>query len=789
MSRSKPFRHRPSLAYQEAVALLDDQRIFLVQTPGPLSFVVQDGAAAAHQRRVTHRVTLGANIHCTCGTDEGEHCLHSVYVLHKVLRLPLDSPIAWQVAFTDRELNHFLTLREEHLKAARARALERANAAGGTTASAEPGDGGGHGHDQGRVKVEHKDRCPICQEHLVPQNKRVGVERQASREGKRPPQGDAFAEGEGEGRAAIALEGLTWCKGGCGQNFHASCMKIWAQHRTSLNEAITCPMCRVEWSPEVWHALLDQVDQPAVTAGRNAGQRGHSPAPHFGWRCRGCGMAPVRGPLFHCLVCPKTHLCLTCYRKAGWEGEGRDDRRGKGRKFECNRKHHPYIVKRTPKDCWHSASRLAANDEGEDGSEAEEMSEYMHHFMEALQYREVEPSDFDVLTLLAQQPQPRPMRYHHPSRNRDPLPSDLVERFVGQPPCLAQPVEGQDLTASDFDIREAVSFAIHSQHWELVSAAGKVKDKPSGDRGRPVLPPVAQTGQLRKHALEVRGFLPSHKPAATIKESGNHDGMGVSLAAMARQKCVKCGQGQEKTGKLVSLPCGHVVHSACLASMLQDSGCQNEDETTDGDHQEEHLPSLRCPADGTALLPGLRAALPNRRQQREAETSTQPPVPQAATVRPPPLLGPIIVRGRGNQALIPTDSTRDTISSPSSKGNQETPEHSAADRSGQHRSLPPLVRGSHRLPPSHTSKRIQQCGAAADPPPRECVPANLPCVVGQTVPCRPEPDRQREKGKLQGPLLPRIPVGKGYRPPSVRRGRLGRRYVIAAEKRVAGWKP
>mmetsp|Transcript_31228 Transcript_31228/g.30873 ORF Transcript_31228/g.30873 Transcript_31228/m.30873 type:complete len:80 (+) Transcript_31228:224-463(+) len=39
---------------------------------------------------------------------------------------------------------------------------------------------------------------------------------------------------------------LVYCKVGCGHNFHIKCMKIWAEHKVSQRDSITCPLCRTD---------------------------------------------------------------------------------------------------------------------------------------------------------------------------------------------------------------------------------------------------------------------------------------------------------------------------------------------------------------------------------------------------------------------------------------------------------------------------------------------------------------------------------------------------------------
>ena len=44
-------------------------------------------------------------------------------------------------------------------------------------------------------------------------------------------------------------ETLTWCRFSCGSSVHNKCMKVWAEHKVSSGDRVTCPLCRQEWRP------------------------------------------------------------------------------------------------------------------------------------------------------------------------------------------------------------------------------------------------------------------------------------------------------------------------------------------------------------------------------------------------------------------------------------------------------------------------------------------------------------------------------------------------------------
>jgi len=46
-------------------------------------------------------------------------------------------------------------------------------------------------------------------------------------------------------------QNLTFCKFGCGRNFHMKCADHYADHKISSKTDATCPLCRKTWGPNV----------------------------------------------------------------------------------------------------------------------------------------------------------------------------------------------------------------------------------------------------------------------------------------------------------------------------------------------------------------------------------------------------------------------------------------------------------------------------------------------------------------------------------------------------------
>ena len=85
-----------------------DGRMFLVATPGPTSFIVQEGTEEDAKK---YKVLIGPRMGCSCGYAEKEVCEHVLFVMVKVLRVPEENPLSWQLSLLDAELETVLAFR------------------------------------------------------------------------------------------------------------------------------------------------------------------------------------------------------------------------------------------------------------------------------------------------------------------------------------------------------------------------------------------------------------------------------------------------------------------------------------------------------------------------------------------------------------------------------------------------------------------------------------------------------------------------------------------------------
>ncbi|RLN60185.1 hypothetical protein BBJ29_001433 [Phytophthora kernoviae] len=101
MSRLVPYRSKAS---EEVAARIEQtlaSTMYLVQTTGPTSYVIQE-----QNSEKKHRVLIGSMQTCSCGT--ADICTHILFVMLKVLRVPATTPVVWQKSLIDSEIETLL---------------------------------------------------------------------------------------------------------------------------------------------------------------------------------------------------------------------------------------------------------------------------------------------------------------------------------------------------------------------------------------------------------------------------------------------------------------------------------------------------------------------------------------------------------------------------------------------------------------------------------------------------------------------------------------------------------
>lgn len=201
------------------------------------------------------KVSIGETHSCSCRSGN-ELCIHILFVLMRVFRMPAANPLIWQLSLTEREIAELMRGRVNVHTRPPPRAAPASESAG---ASEE-------------TSVERKelgeDPCPICY--------------------------DDMSEGQQ----------ITYCKSACGNNVHTKCMKMWADNRIANGEEVTCPMCRTGWGVPDWLG---------TNGVRTRRERFDGLAVHHGISCRGCSTINFAGTRYKCMICNNYDLCSECF--------------------------------------------------------------------------------------------------------------------------------------------------------------------------------------------------------------------------------------------------------------------------------------------------------------------------------------------------------------------------------------------------------------------------------------------------------------------------------------------
>nr|XP_015214589.1 PREDICTED: E3 ubiquitin-protein ligase ZSWIM2 isoform X1 [Lepisosteus oculatus] len=237
--------------------------IFILREFGPTGFLLKEEGETKN-----FKVCLGDPHKCTCSAflKEKDLCKHICWVLLRKFRLPRDHEYSFQLGLVERTIAQ--VLQGEH-SVQTPQPKEHSSEQKQSTAE-----------EDGCVRqkeIATEDICPICQEELL--KKRLPV---------------------------------SYCRYGCGNSVHISCMKIWADHQTrsETDTMVKCPLCREDFAP--MKSLLQQVKNAAkliTAAERERLDR------HLGIPCNNCNICPISGKCFKCMVCSSYHLCEECFQK------------------------------------------------------------------------------------------------------------------------------------------------------------------------------------------------------------------------------------------------------------------------------------------------------------------------------------------------------------------------------------------------------------------------------------------------------------------------------------------
>ena len=244
MSRRSLYRARPSDAFVETYGKLTENKLFLVARNGPTVFSIKD------EQNKTYKVTLGDPHICTCASNNNELCLHQIFCIAKVLRIPEKHPFCYQVGLTDPEITNLLSGVSERNNTrivSKKKHDIKCNDAESTYVT--------------RLELSNSedDVCPICQDGMD------------------------------------STQALAWCRKGCGQNIHAKCMQTFAQYKISNRDEVCCPLCRVPWLLEF---LKEDCRKSTL---RNTCKKVY---------CKGCAINIKRDTFYRCIECSQNAVLV-----------------------------------------------------------------------------------------------------------------------------------------------------------------------------------------------------------------------------------------------------------------------------------------------------------------------------------------------------------------------------------------------------------------------------------------------------------------------------------------------
>lgn len=196
-------------SWQEAKDDLESTTLFLVHRTGPTVYQIKD------ELNNSCRVMLGSTHTCSC--REKGFCMHILFVVLKVLRIPQTNHLSKKMGFSDNEIDVALAGNfEENVRPKRKTFMKKKNAINSTGKEDEE-----NCVDRQILNENEEEICPICQDDMKKEH------------------------------------ALTWCRKGCGNNIHAKCMKMYAQYKATTKKDILCPLCRENWGPMAIHIIYD----------------------------------------------------------------------------------------------------------------------------------------------------------------------------------------------------------------------------------------------------------------------------------------------------------------------------------------------------------------------------------------------------------------------------------------------------------------------------------------------------------------------------------------------------
>lgn len=249
--RSAPYQHHPPQHWDRILLQLQEEKLFLVDRPGPLRFILKSN----NGDEGVFKIMVGDKNICSCGLGfyKKKLCVHLVFTLVKILKVKTTNSLAWQLGLLEREITEILSMNTRDSSKTQT-----------SSKRSYLKKGGGATEQRSLKKAERKlitndDICVICYD---------------------------FFE----------AEKLCYCQASCGTNFHINCIQMYATFQRSNNKPVTCPLCRSKWIKVPSTRI--QVSKPTL----------------YGFSCNGtkCNRI-VANRIYRCIECNFYNLCERCF--------------------------------------------------------------------------------------------------------------------------------------------------------------------------------------------------------------------------------------------------------------------------------------------------------------------------------------------------------------------------------------------------------------------------------------------------------------------------------------------
>lgn len=183
MERAKPYRRDAPPIVSERISKTLSMTMYLVQTIGPTCYVIQE-----QESRQKYKVSIGLNQLCSCGKKD--ICVHILFVMMKVLKIPKENPLVFQKSLLDSEVSRILrgdfqTNRTAHRTSSSSTRLSEELRAKHNAAQERESESTEKLAARQAIVVD--EVCAVCQEDMN------------------------------------CEKPLIYCKRGCGNNFHIEC--------------------------------------------------------------------------------------------------------------------------------------------------------------------------------------------------------------------------------------------------------------------------------------------------------------------------------------------------------------------------------------------------------------------------------------------------------------------------------------------------------------------------------------------------------------------------------------